>query len=418
MPDSPDFEKEIKMSRIFEKAKRLEKTNYDIRGPLLTRAEELEKAGHQIIKLNIGNTAPFGLLPPEQMPRSFWENINQSFGYTRSKGISAARLAILQYYETRKIKKLQFENIFLGNGVSDLIAKICEAFIDPGDEILVPAPDYPLWTAKVIAFEGKAVHYRCLEENDWLPDLEDIKAKITGKTKAIVIIPFNNPTGAVFTKEMLLQIVQIANENELAIFSDEIYDKIIYDGHESISIASLADDLLIITLNGLSKAYRLPGWRSGWAAVSGNTKIAKGFIQGLKELCDQSLGANAPGQLVIQSALGGYQSIFDLTAKEGRLYKQRETGHKLLTSIPGISCFKPKSALYFFPKIDTERFNITDGEKFLQDFLEKHLVLLTPGKGFNWPKPDHFRIVFLPHEEELTIALNRLGEFLSGYIQS
>lgn len=405
------------MPRNFDKASRLKNVNYDLRGILLSRADELEKAGHRIIKLNIGNTAPFGFLPPEQMISYFLKNINRSFAYTESKGIPDARLAILQYYETRKVKGLEFENIFMGNGVSDLIAKICEAFIEPGDEILICSPDYPLWTAKIIAFGGKAVYYRCVEDNDWLPDPEDIMSKITEKTKAIVLIPFNNPTGAVYPRETLQQIIQIARQHELAIFSDEIYDKIIYDGHESVSIASLADDLLIITLNGLSKAYRLPGWRSGWAAISGNITVAQGFIQGLKELCDQSLGANAPGQLVIQSALGGYQSIFDLTAPGGRLYEQREAGYNILSNIPGISCFKPRSALYFFPKIDKEKFGITNDEKFLLDFLEQHHILLNPGENFNWPQPDHFRVVFLPHKEDLVIALNRLGEFLSTYRQ-
>ncbi|MFA5188537.1 MAG: aminotransferase class I/II-fold pyridoxal phosphate-dependent enzyme [Patescibacteria group bacterium] len=403
--------------RIFGKAKRLEKTNYDIRGPLLDKAKELTKQGHEILHLNIGNTAPFGLLPPWQMIRFLWDNIKLTFGYTESKGLTQARLAILQYYETKNVEKLDFENIFCGNGVSDEIAKICESFINPGDEILVNSPDYPLWSSKIIAFGGTPVYYFCDEQNEWLPDLEDLKSKITDRTKAIVIIPFNNPTGAIIPKEMLLQICQIAREHQLAIFSDEIYDKIIYDGNESISIASLADDLLIVTLNGLSKAYRLPGWRSGWAAISGNTEIAEGFIQGMKELHDQSLGANALGQIVIQSALGGYQSIFDLTATNGRLYRQREIGYKLLTSIPGLSCFKPKSALYFFPRIDTERFNIISDEQFLLDFLEKHYVLLTPGKGFNWPKPDHFRMVFLPHEDDLIEAINRLGNFLSTYKQ-
>lgn len=403
--------------RIFGKAKRLENTNYDIRGPLLDRANELKEQGHEILQLNIGNTAPFGLFPPWQMIRFLWENIKLTFGYSPSKGLTQARLAILQYYETRNVRKLDFENIFCGNGVSDEISKICKSFIDPGDEILVGIPDYPLWTSEIIAFGGKPVHYLYDEQNGWLPDLEDIKSKITEKTKAIVIIPFNNPTGAVIPKEMLMQICEIAREHQLAIFSDEIYDKIIYDGQESISIASLADDLLFVTLNGLSKAYRLPGWRSGWAAISGDTSLAEGFIQGMKEVHDQSLGANTLGQIVIQSALGGHQSIFDLTAPTGRLFKQREVGHNLLTKIPGITCVKPKSALYFFPKIDTEMFNITSDEQFLLDFLIAEKVLLTAGKGFNWPKPDHVRIVFLPHEDDLIEAIERLGNFLSTYKQ-
>lgn len=404
------------MPEIFDKAYRLKEVNYDLRGRLLTQAEELTKDGQKLILLNIGNTAPFGLRPTIKMLWYFVRNIHRSFGYTESKGIPEAREAIMEYYEARGVKGLQFENIFLGNGVSDLIAKICEAFINLGDEILVPRPDYPLWTAKIIAFGGKAVYYNCLEANGWLPDPEDIRSKITPKTKAIVIIPFNNPTGAVYPRDTLQQIADIAREHKLAIFSDEIYDRIIYDGHESVSIASLATDLLIITLNGLAKAYRLPGWRSGWAAISGNTKNALGFIQGIKELCDQSLGANAPGQLVIRPALRD-NSITAMTAPGGRLYQQREIGYRILTSIPGITCQKPKCGLYFFPKIDTERFNIKDGEQFLLDFLNQQKVLIGTGKGFNWPQPDHFRVVFLPREKELTIALNRLGTFLSTYRQ-
>jgi len=403
--------------RTFAKALRLENTNYDIRGKLLDRANELRQAGIQITPLNIGNTEPFGLLPPEEMIAYLINNIRETFGYTDSKGMPEARLAVMQYYQDRGIRNLSIEYIFHGNGVSDLIGKVCEALINPGDEILVGIPDYPLWTAKIIAFGGKAVHFVCDEQSDWLPDLKDIKSKITAKTVGIVIIPFNNPTGAVYPRELLEKIIQIARENQLAIFSDEIYDKIIYDGHESISIASLADDVLFITFNGLSKVYRLPGWRSGWAVFSGKTRVAQGFLQGMKELCDQGLGPNAPGQLVVPSALGGYQSIFDLTKSGGRLYKQRETGYQILTSIPGITCVKPKSALYFFPKIDVKKFNITNDEKFLLDLLEDKKILLTAGKGFNWPQPDHFRIVFLQHEEDLAISLQWLKDFLSTYQQ-
>ncbi|MCX6746145.1 MAG: pyridoxal phosphate-dependent aminotransferase [Candidatus Parcubacteria bacterium] len=403
-------------TRIFSKAKRLENTNYDIRGPLLEEAENLIKQNHKILKLNIGNTAPFDLLPPEEMVLFFQKNILKSFGYTESKGIPEARLAILQNYQRRRLTNLNIENIFIGNGVSDLIEIICKAFLNKGDELLVGIPDYPLWTSTVKTF-GKVVHYLCDENSSWLPDIRDIKRKITPKTKGIVIIPFNNPTGAVYPKDILEQIIKIAREHQLAIFSDEIYDKIIYDTHESISIASLAEDVLFVTLNGLSKAYRLPGWRCGWAVFSGKTDIATGFIQGVKELCDQKLGANAPGQIVVQSALGGYQSIFDLTKVGGRLHTQRDLGYKLLSQIPGISCVKPKSALYFFPKIDVKKFNIKSDEQFLLDFLKEKQVLLTAGKGFNWPQPDHFRIVFLPHVDELKDALGRLKDFLEHYKQ-
>ncbi|MCX6742926.1 MAG: aminotransferase class I/II-fold pyridoxal phosphate-dependent enzyme [Candidatus Parcubacteria bacterium] len=405
------------MERIFAKAKRLENTNYDLRGKLLDRANELKQSGIQFSPLNIGNTEPFGLLPPEEMITFLINNIRKTFGYTDSKGMPEARLAVLQYYQERGIRNLSIENIFHGNGVSDLIGKVFEASLNPGDEILVGIPDYPLWTAKIIAFGGKAVHFVCDEESDWLPDIKDIKSKITDKTVGIVIIPFNNPTGAVYPQEILEEIIQIARDNQLMIFSDEIYDKIIYEGHKSISIASLADDVLFITLNGLSKVYRLPGWRSGWAVFSGKTRVAQGFLQGMKELCDQSLGPNAPGQIVVPSALGGHQSIFDLTKSGGRLYKQRETGYRILTSIPGITCVKPKAALYFFPKIDIKKFNITSDEKFLLDLLEAKKILFSTGKGFNWPQADHFRIVFLPHEEDLVASLQELGDFLSTYKQ-
>lgn len=403
--------------RIFLRPKRFKNANSDLRGPLLDEANKLSKEGRTILKLNIGNTAVFDLLPPEEMVQFFIENIRSSFAYTESKGIPEARLAIMQYYQTRHLTHLNFDNIFNGNGVSALIGILFKSFLEMNDEILVPSPSYPVWPSEVIAYYGKAVYYLCDEKSDWLPDIKDIKRKITPKTKAIVIIPFNNPTGAVYPRDILLQLVKIAQEHQLPIFSDEIYDKIVYDSNESISIASLADDVLFVTLNGLSKVYRLPGWRAGWAVFSGKTDIATDVIQQFKIECDKQLGANAPGQMVIQSALGGYQSIYDLTKVGGRLHTQRDLGHKILNQIPGITCVKPKSALYFFPKIDVKKFNIQNEEKFLLDFLREKHVLLTAGKGFNWAHPDHFRIVFLPEAEMLKEALTRLGDFLSVYKQ-
>ena len=389
---------------------------YDIRGPLLREAEQLESQGRKILKLNIGNTKPFGFDAPDEIITDVIQNIRQAEGYTDSRGIFSARKAIMQYCQIRNFVNLDINNIFTGDGVSDLIRISLNALLNFGEEILIPAPDYPLWTAAVKFAGGKPVHYLCDEKADWQPDLNDLQKKITPKTKGIVIIPFNNPTGAVYNLKMLEQIVKIAQEHKLIVFSDEIYDKIIYEG-ESISIASLADDVLFLTYNGLSKNYRLPGFRAGWLVISGNIAAAKDYIEGINLLCNMRLCSNAVGQIAIQTALGGYQSIYDLTKEGGRLRLQRDKGYELLSQIEGISCVKPNCGLYFFPKIDTEKFSIKNDEKFLLDFLREKHVLLVPGKGFNWPKPDHFRIVFLPHIEDLTDALTRLKDFLENYKQ-
>lgn len=400
-----------------KKANKFEGVLYDIRGRLLDEANRLELEGHKILKLNIGNTKPFGLDAPDEIITDVIRNIRSAEGYSDSKGIFSARKAIMHYCQTRFFTNLDIDNIFLGDGVSDLIGTSMEALLNRGDEILIPMPDYPLWTATVKFSGGKPVHYRCAEENGWLPDLEDIKKNITPKTKGIVIIPVNNPTGAVYPKTLLREIVKIAREHNLIIFSDEIYDKIIYDGVESVSIASMAVDVLFVTFNGLSKAYRLPGFRSGWMVISGDTKSAKDYIEGITRLRSMKLCSNVVGQLAIQTALGGYQSIFDLTKEGGPLRQQRDLSHDLLTRIPGISCVEPKGALYLFPKIDVEMFNITDDEKFLLDLLLKEHILLTRGKGFNVQDHAHFRIVFLPALEVLKEAIERLGNFLSTYKQ-
>lgn len=405
------------MPKEYRKSNKFEGVGYDIRGPLLKEANRLEAEGCKIIKLNIGNTKPFGFHAPDEIRQDVVKNIGDAEGYADSRGIFQARKAIMQYCQTRGFTNLDIENIILTNGVSEGIRKVCDALLNRGDEILLPSPDYPLWTAAVKFAGGKPVHYLCDEQSGWLPDIKDIREKITAKTKGIVIIPFNNPTGAVYPKDILLQIIKLAREHELIIFSDEIYDKILYDGTESISIASLADDVLFVTFNGLSKNYRLPGYRAGWVVLSGAVSAAKDFKEGIVMLSDMSLGCNVPGQLAIQTALGGYQSIYDLTAEGGRLYQQRNLGYQLLTQIPGITCVKPQSALYFFPKIDVTKFSITNDEKFLLDFLREKHVLLVPGKGFNWKQPDHFRVVFLPHSDDLTDALTRLADFLSNYRQ-
>ncbi len=399
------------------KSNKFEGVLYDIRGPLLDEAERLQKQGHRIISLNIGNTKPFGLDAPDEIIEDVILNLRTAEGYSDSAGIFPARKAVFHYCQSRGFTGLNISNIFITNGVSEAIRIVMDALLNHGDEILISSPDYPLWTAAVKFAGGKPVHYLCDEQAEWQPDLNDLRQKITPKTKGIVIIPFNNPTGAVYSQEMLLEIVKIAREKNLIIFSDEIYDKILYDKAESISIASLADDILFVTFNGLSKNYRLPGFRAGWVVFSGNTEIALDYIEGVKLLANMRLCSNVPGQLAIQTSLGGYQSIYDLTKPGGRLRVQRDAGYELLTQIDGITCVKPKCALYFFPKIDTEKFNIKDGEKFLLDFLREKHVLLVPGKGFNWPNPDHFRIVFLPHVDDLTDALGRLKAFLAHYHQ-
>jgi len=404
--------------RKFQKSYKLNNVCYDIRGPVLEEAQKLEEEGFNIIKLNVGNPSPFGLEAPDEIIHDVIFNLKKAQGYCDSKGIFPARKAIMQYYQAKGILDVQIEDIYIGNGVSELIVMTMQGLLNNGDEILLPAPDYPLWTAAVNLAGGTPVHYICDEAQDWLPDIDDIRGKVTEKTKGIVIINPNNPTGAVYPLEILEEIVKIARENELIIFADEIYEKIIYDENlEHISAATLADDILIVTLNGLSKSHRIAGFRAGWMMLSGNKPGAGDYIEGLNMLAAMRLCSNVPSQYAIQTSLGGYQSIDDLVLVGGRLREQRDCACEMINSIPGLSCVKPGAALYLFPKIDTRKFNIKNDEKFILDFLLQQKVLLVQGTAFNWPEPDHFRIVFLPRKEELEDALKRLDHFLSGYQQ-
>jgi len=400
-----------------EMSSKLDNVCYDIRGPVLKHAKRMEEEGHKILKLNIGNPAPFGFDAPDEILVDVIRNLPTSQGYCDSKGIYSARKAVVQHYQKKGLLHLDVEDVYVGNGVSELIVMAMQALLNNGDEMLVPAPDYPLWTAGVSLSGGNAVHYLCDEESDWYPDLDDIKAKITPKTRGIVLINPNNPTGAVYSRDFLLQVVEIARQHNLIIFADEIYDKVLYDGATHTSIATLADDVLMVTFNGLSKAYRVCGFRGGWMFLTGPKHLAKGYIDGLDMLSSMRLCANVPMQHAIQTALGGYQSINELILPGGRLLEQRDKAYDLITQIPGITCVKPKGAMYLFPKIDVKKFNITDDQKFVQDFLVQEKVLLVQGSGFNWPKPDHFRIVTLPHIEDLETAIGRLDRFLSTYRQ-
>ncbi len=396
---------------------KLDNVCYDIRGPVMKQAKRLEEEGHKILKLNIGNPAPFGFDAPDEILVDVIRNLPTSQGYCDSKGIYSARKAVVQHYQKRGMLDLDVEDVYLGNGVSELIVMSMQALLNSGDELLVPAPDYPLWTAAVSLSGGNPVHYVCDEGADWYPDLNDIKAKITKKTKGIVLINPNNPTGAVYSRDFLLEVVEIARKNNLIIFSDEIYDKILYDGAQHHSIAPMANDVFCVTFSGLSKSYRVCGFRSGWMILSGPKKHAAGYIAGLEMLASLRLCANVPMQHAIQTALGGYQSINELILPGGRLLEQRNKAWEMLNQIPGISCVKPKGALYLFPKIDTKRYKIVDDEKMMLDFLMQEKVLMVHGSGFNWPKPDHFRIVTLPHVEELELAIGRFERFLSRYSQ-
>lgn len=397
------------------KSKKLDDVSYDIRGPVLEKARQMEEEGQKIIKLNIGNLAPFGFDPPDEIVSDMIRNLSDSAGYTDSKGLFAPRKAIMQYTQEKKINGVTVDDIYLGNGASELIVMSMQALLDEGDEVLVPAPDYPLWTAAVSLSSGTPVHYLCDEQSDWNPDIEDIKKKITPKTKAIVVINPNNPTGALYSVETLQQIVDIARQHQLIVFADEIYDKILYDGATHTSMASLADDVMFITMNGLSKNYRSCGFRSGWMVVSGDKRHAKDYIEGLNMLASMRLCSNVPGQFAIQTALGGYQSINDLIVPGGRLYEQRELAHKMLTAIPGVSCVKPKASLYMFPRLDPKVYPIADDKEFAYELLEAEKVLIVQGTGFNWPQPDHFRITFLPNVHDLADAISRLARFLEGY---
>lgn len=398
-----------------KKSSKLDNVCYDIRGPVLQRARQMEEDGQRIIKLNIGNPAPFGFGAPDEILQDVIHNLPQSTGYCDSKGLFSARKAVMHYCQEKQIANVGIEDIFLGNGVSELIVMAMQALLDNGDEILVPAPDYPLWTAAIRLAGGDPRHYLCDEQSGWIPALDDIRGKISKNTRGIVLINPNNPTGAVYPREVLEEIIEIARQNKLIIFSDEIYDKILYDGATHISTASLAEDLLCITFNGLSKNYRAAGFRSGWMIVSGNKRIAKDYIEGLEMLASMRLCANVPSQHAIQTALGGYQSIYELTHVGGRLHKQRDIAWQMLNDIPGVSCFKPQGALYMFPRLDPKMYPIHDDEAFVLDFLLQEKVLLVQGTAFNWPDPDHLRFVFLPHEDDLRDAIQRLSHFLSRW---
>jgi len=399
------------------KSNKLANVFYDIRGPVLDAAKRMEEEGHRILKLNIGNPKPFGLDAPEEIIQDVIYNLPDSEGYCDSKGLFSARKAIMQYTQQKKIPNVGLEDIIIGNGVSELIVMCMQGLLNNGDEVLVPAPDYPLWTGAVSLAGGKAVHYLCDEQSDWYPDLDDIRNKVTDRTRAMVIINPNNPTGAVYPDEILEGMLQIARENNLIVFSDEIYDKILFDGVTHTSTASLADDLLIITFNGLSKNYRLAGFRSGWMIISGAKHKARDYIQGLEMLATMRLCANVPSMHAIQTALGGYQSIFDLVNGDGRIVQQRDIAYEMLNDIPGVSCVKPKGALYCFPKVDVKKFNIRNDERMVLDLLEQQKILLVHGTAFNWPAPDHFRVVFLPRPEDLTAAMQRMKQFFETYQQ-
>jgi alanine-synthesizing transaminase len=377
----------------------------------------MEEEGHKIIKLNIGNVGVFGFDPPEEIQLDMIRNLSNASAYSDSKGIFAARKAIMQYCQEKGIQGVALDDVYTGNGVSELIVMSMNALLNDGDEVLVPAPDYPLWTAAVSLSSGTPVHYLCDESKEWAPDLADLRKKITPRTKAIVVINPNNPTGAIYSKEVLLEITQIAREHGLLLFADEIYDKMLYDAEKHVSLASLSTDVVVITFNGLSKNYRSCGYRAGWMIVSGDKEMVRDYIEGLNMLASMRLCANVPGQYAIQTALGGYQSINDLVAEGGRLAKQRDLAWKLITEIPGVSCVKPKSALYLFPKLDLEMYPIEDDQQFVADLLKEEKVLLVQGSGFNWGKPDHFRLVFLPHEDVLKEAITRLARFLERYRQ-
>lgn len=399
------------------KSEKLNHVCYDIRGPVLELAQRMEEEGHKIIKLNIGNVGVFGFDPPEEIQLDMIRNLGNASAYSDSKGIFAARKAIMQYCQEKGIQGVTLDDIYTGNGVSELIVLAMNALLNNGDEVLVPAPDYPLWTAAVSLSGGTPVHYLCDESKDWAPDLADLRKKITPRTKAIVVINPNNPTGAIYSKEVLTELTTIAREHGLILFADEIYDKMLYDQEKHISLASLSTDVVTITFNGLSKNYRSCGYRAGWMIVSGDKAMIRDYIEGLNMLSSMRLCANVPGQYAIQTALGGYQSIHDLVNEGGRLAKQRDLAWKLITEIPGVTCVKPKSALYLFPKLDPEMYPIEDDQQFVADLLKEEKVLLVQGSGFNWGKPDHFRVVFLPHEDVLAEAIGRLARFLERYRQ-
>ena len=403
--------------RIFEKSHKLEHVLYDVRGPVVDEAARMEEGGIQVLKLNIGNPAPFGFNAPQEVIQDIRDNIVNSQGYSDSRGIFAARKAVMQYAQLKNIPNVTMKDVFTGNGASELIQLSLNALLNTGDEVLVPSPDYPLWTACTNLAGGTAVHYICDEQSDWYPDIADIESKVTSKTKAIVVINPNNPTGALYPKEILEKIVDIARRHQLIIFSDEIYDRLVMDGEQHISTASLAPDLFCVTFSGLSKSHMVCGFRVGWMILSGNKEIAADYIAGINMLSNMRLCSNVPGQSIIQTALGGYQSVNEYIVPGGRIYEQREYVYKALNDIPGISAVKPKAAFYIFPKIDVKKFNITNDTQFALDFLKEKKVLLVPGSGFNWKQPDHFRVVYLPQIEVLSDAMGKMRDFLSTYRQ-
>ncbi|MDX9844929.1 MAG: pyridoxal phosphate-dependent aminotransferase [Aquabacterium sp.] len=397
------------------KSSKLANVCYDIRGPVLEKARQMEEDGHKIIKLNIGNLAVFGLEPPDEIVQDMIRNLPSAAGYTDSKGLFAPRKSVVHYCQEKGIQGVTVDDVYLGNGASELIVMALNALLNEGDEVLLPAPDYPLYTAAVSLSGGRPVHYICDEQADWNPDVADIRAKITPRTKAIVVINPNNPTGALYPESLLKEIIQVAREHQLIVMADEIYDKTLFDGNTHTSMASLAEDVLFLTFNGLSKNYRSCGYRAGWMVVSGEKRHAKDYIEGLNMLASMRLCANTPGQLAIQTALGGYQSIKDLVAPTGRLCKQRDLAYELLNKIPGVSVVKPKGALYMFPRLDPKMYPIADDQQFAYELLAEEKVLIVQGTGFNWPRPDHFRLVFLPNSDDLAEAIGRIARFLESY---
>ena len=398
-----------------KKSTKLANVLYDIRGPIMDAARQMEEQGHKVIKLNIGNLAPFGFDAPEEIQQDMIRNLPNSAGYSDSKGIFAARKAVMNHTQQLGIEGVTLEDVYLGNGASELIAMAANALLNEADELLIPSPDYPLWTAATALSGGTPVHYMCDEANGWMPDLDDIRRKITPATKGIVVINPNNPTGALYSDELLRGIVEIAREHELVILADEVYDKVLYDGVKHTAIGSLSQDVLTLTFNSLSKSYRSCGYRAGWMVVSGDKEAAADYIEGLTMLSNMRLCANVPGQWAIQTALGGHQTINELIAPGGRLRRQRDLAYDLITAIPGVTCVKPQAALYMFPRLDPEVYPIADDREFLLELLQQTRVMLVQGTGFNWPNPDHFRIVFLPHEDDLREAIGRIAQFLEEY---
>ncbi|AMO24787.1 pyridoxal phosphate-dependent aminotransferase [Ramlibacter solisilvae] len=401
--------------KTVQKSAKLANVLYDIRGPIMDAARRMEEEGHKIIRLNIGNLAVFGFDAPEEIQQDMARNLPNSAGYSDSKGIFAARKAVMHETQKQGLKGVVLDDIYLGNGASELIAMATNALLDDGDELLLPAPDYPLWTAATSLSGGTPVHYLCDESNGWMPDLDDIRKKVTPRTKGIVVINPNNPTGALYSDELLRGIVAIARQHGLVILADEVYDKVLYDGVKHTPIATLSDDVLTLTFNSLSKSYRSCGYRAGWMVVTGDKKHAHDYIEGLNMLTNMRLCANVPGQYAIQTALGGYQSINELVGEGGRLRRQRDLAYELITAIPGISCVRPSAALYMFPRLDPKVYPIADDRQFFLELLQETRVMLVQGTGFNWHSPDHFRIVFLPHEDDLREAINRIAKFLESY---